>query len=285
MTLLIRDEEDIIESNILYHHAHGVDEFVVTDNGSVDRTLDIIYSLAKTIPMHIFHESSTGYAQYKWVTQMARYASKELSPDWIINADADELFVCRQGTMKSSLARVPPSVAVLKVKRHDFVPVAPSDGAPVPVWMRYRKPVTLNFRGVPHTPKSMHRPDENVQVTQGNHAAYGPKLKNCQDFHEIELFHYPIRTYPQFESKVRTAGYGYASNPEHPPQNGSHKRLWYAMLQEGKLHDEYRTQFYDMARLESALVSGELIEDDCVVGRFERLLIQTHTASTGTACL
>jgi hypothetical protein len=38
MTLKVRDEADILDDNLRYHRALGVDFFVVTDNGSVDGT-------------------------------------------------------------------------------------------------------------------------------------------------------------------------------------------------------------------------------------------------------
>ena len=37
MALKVRDEEDVIEHNLRYHHAQGVDFFIVTDNASIDR--------------------------------------------------------------------------------------------------------------------------------------------------------------------------------------------------------------------------------------------------------
>ena len=38
MALKVRDEGDILEANLRFHHALGVDHFVVTDNGSTDET-------------------------------------------------------------------------------------------------------------------------------------------------------------------------------------------------------------------------------------------------------
>jgi hypothetical protein len=38
MTLLCRDEEDIVGYNIAYHLAQGVDFVIATDNASQDRT-------------------------------------------------------------------------------------------------------------------------------------------------------------------------------------------------------------------------------------------------------
>ena len=42
MTLKVRDEEDVLEANLRYHLAQGIDFFIVTDNGSVDRTPEIL---------------------------------------------------------------------------------------------------------------------------------------------------------------------------------------------------------------------------------------------------
>lgn len=38
LTLLVRDEADIIRSNVQYHLAQGIDHVIVADNGSLDGT-------------------------------------------------------------------------------------------------------------------------------------------------------------------------------------------------------------------------------------------------------
>ena len=45
MTLIVRNEADIIEDNLRYHRAQGVDFFIALDNGSTDGTLEILESL------------------------------------------------------------------------------------------------------------------------------------------------------------------------------------------------------------------------------------------------
>ena len=47
MAFKIRDEGDILEHNLRFHHALGVDHFIVTDNGSTDETVDILGSLRR----------------------------------------------------------------------------------------------------------------------------------------------------------------------------------------------------------------------------------------------
>lgn len=42
MTLLVKNEEDKLEQNLLFHKAMGVDLFIVTDNNSTDKTMDIL---------------------------------------------------------------------------------------------------------------------------------------------------------------------------------------------------------------------------------------------------
>ena len=44
ITLLVRDERDAIRANLEYHLAQGADLAIVTDNGSVDETQEIVTS-------------------------------------------------------------------------------------------------------------------------------------------------------------------------------------------------------------------------------------------------
>ena len=52
MTLKVRDEDDVLEDNLRFHRALGVDFFIVTDNGSVDRTPEILSRyVTRALPM------------------------------------------------------------------------------------------------------------------------------------------------------------------------------------------------------------------------------------------
>ena len=88
MTLLVRDEEDIIAANLSYHLSRGVDHVIVTDNRSVDGTREILEEFAR-LANHADRRRGDDFSQYRWVTRMARMAAR-MGADWVINNDADE---------------------------------------------------------------------------------------------------------------------------------------------------------------------------------------------------
>lgn len=89
MTLLVRDEMDIIEQHLAYHRPK-VDFMVVTDNGSVDGTKEFLEAL-RGPDLILIDEPEHNYQQSKWVTRMINIA-KEHGADWVVNSDADEFW-------------------------------------------------------------------------------------------------------------------------------------------------------------------------------------------------
>ena len=77
MTLMVRDEADIIDTLIKFHLASGVDFIVATDHDSADGTSEILERYAAGGVLHRLAVSSPVKAkrQAEWVTRMARMAS------------------------------------------------------------------------------------------------------------------------------------------------------------------------------------------------------------------
>src|SRR5213080_3553289 len=129
MALKVRDEEDVIESALRYHHAQGVDFFIVTDNGSTDRTPEILGRWVHAGLARVITEPSPELRErgHEWVTRMARLAATEHGADWVVHGDADEFWWPLAGNIKEALAAVPQEYGVVLGPRAELV--ARPDGA------------------------------------------------------------------------------------------------------------------------------------------------------------
>jgi len=259
MTLLVRDEEDVLRANIEFHLAQGVDFFLVTDNKSEDTTPDIIREYEAAGVARYIYEDDDDYNQAAWVTRMARLAAAEYKADWVINNDADEFWWPRKGNLKTAFAAVPDQYNIVVGQRHDFVPLSEEQGSFFDD-MVYRKKVSLNTIGKPLPPKVAHRGDPAVNVHQGNHWA---ELADGERVIEnvLDIFHFPIRRYSQFTNKIIKGGQAYERNTTQNAQAGGTWRKLYKEYQKNGLVDFYRKQSMSTKQLERGLRRGDLIMD------------------------
>lgn len=186
MTILARNEEDIIGKNIEHHISQGVTQFILTDNRSEDKTKKIAEQYKEVI--EIIDEPGEDHNQSKWVTKMAHIACK-LKPDWIIHVDADELW-CGLSQLKNVTGN---HFGSTKMFLHP-----PTESSFNYDSMRHY----LDFEEIKEIPgecKVFHRPDPNIIITHGNHG--------YQNINEVEFtksiwrHHYPIRSYNQLARK------------------------------------------------------------------------------------
>ncbi len=266
LTLLVRDEIDIIQSNIDYHLSNGVDFIIATDNGSVDGTTRILKEYENAGKLEYIYQPPSDFSQGIWVTHMARRAYNHYGADWVINCDSDEFFIPTGASLKESLKetlkRVPEHINFISIQRHDFIQFERDYQDQPSEEMVYRKRYSKNLKGELLPPKVIHRGVKDITVTQGNHNASSQYLQDIEvSFPRINVHHYPIRSFQQFKSKVNNGGSGYAMNQDLPKGIGFHKRYWYELLLEGRLECEYRSHFFNSQRLFEAISSGEVIED------------------------
>jgi glycosyltransferase involved in cell wall biosynthesis len=271
MTLLVRDEEDIVADNLDFHLAQGVDEVIVTDNGSVDGTPEILRSYEARGLVRTIVEPTDDYSQGRWVTRMARLAATEHDADWVINNDADEFWWPRTGTLRSVFEGLAPDVGTVVCHRTNFVP-RPEDGRPYWERMTLRERESLNPVGKPLPPKLAHRAHPEIVVVQGNHRIKGPDVGSKLDDGSIEILHFPMRSYAQFENKIVKGGRAYARNKELPEKTGRTWRRLYETWEQGGLPAHYRENVV----AESA--RDDLIEDTRLRDYLEALRL---SASTG----
>ncbi|HEX6118878.1 MAG TPA: glycosyltransferase family 2 protein, partial [Dongiaceae bacterium] len=262
MTLLCRDEEDIIGYNIAYHLAQGVDFVIATDNASGDRTPAVLERFVRQGTLHLIHEPRLTHDQGVWVTRMAQMAARRFGADWVINNDADEFWISREGTLRTALAVVPGDVACLAVPRSDMLP-ARDARQPFFEAMLIRLAGNESVHGTNQQSKACHRADPVVQVADGNHyvKAHGKRLVERSD-HPLQILHFPLRSAAQLERKVRQGAEALHANPRVEPSIGRHwRKLYRDYLLHGQLADYYHACAPISEQIAAGLAGGRFIQD------------------------
>jgi hypothetical protein len=267
MTLLVRDEEDVLEANLTYHLEQGVDFVVVTDNESSDATPEILRRYAEMGHVHVI-EQTGDLEQAKWVTQMARLAATEFGADWVINNDADEFWWPRASslTLRDVFEAVPEDVGAVVAPRSGFVARPDESGlfADRMTVRNYRSP--RHPKGLQGHPKTAHRGRADVEVGRSNHRVYGEGLRALPGWHPIVIFHYQARDLARFEKKKIHHG----AALERTGLEGSSQVQRYREHVEGvrTVAQHYLEQrVVDDARVATGLADGRYVLDDRL-GRF-----------------
>lgn len=265
LTLLCRNEADIIASSVDFHLSRGVDLIIATDNGSSDGTAAILEGYQRQGVLQLIHEPSHTHDQAVWVTHMARLAAAEHGAHWVIHSDADEFWWESGSDLKAALAAAPAEAEALLVERRNFLPppVDIDPATPFHMGQTIRERLSLNSLGRPLPPKVCHRAHSAIAVSDGNHAVtlHGRTLK-AQACSGIEILHFPVRSYAQLERKIREGAEALARNTRVPAAVGSTWRhLYNHHLVRGTLPAYYAGLRPDPAALATALEKGDLVED------------------------
>jgi len=239
MTLLVKNEEDMLEKNLQFHKAMGVDGFIITDNNSTDRTPEIIQQYQeKGWIWESIKEPGTNYQQKKWVDRMIWIAKRKYHADWVINADADEFWYPASGNLKNFISKTRANVINVKPRS-----VYPEDDKPFWQWNRTVKPVPnyaeYDLSNYPiferQYKKVLHRTTGYIQISMGNHKVVMFPKKSVES--DIYIYHYNIRGRKQFLSKMINGGKQLEQDPN--KNRGRHWRYFYQLYKEQRLEEEY----------------------------------------------
>ena len=268
MTLLVRNEDELIAANLDYHLAQGVDFVIVTDNGSTDATRALLAPYEARGVAHVIDDPTKVHVQARQVTRMARLAAIEHGADWVINNDADEFWWPQIGTLRDVFAAIPDHYGQVLARRSNFVAPPPGDG-PFHRRMVVREARSLTPTGAPLAPKVAHRGRADVRVATGNHHLDHPPLFTAPVPDLIEVFHFPMRTLEQFAQKVEQTGRAYSlRQTRHHEDDGQDQRMLYKLQQRGELRAWFDAHAPSPAAVEAGLRDGTLVLDR----RLERYL-------------
>jgi len=258
MTLLARDEVDIVDAQIKFHLNAGVDFVIATDNLSRDGTTEILESYARAGQLHLLREDSEYLQQSKWITRMGRLAAAEFGADWIIHSDADEFWWPRGESLKDVLASIPARYGIVRALLRHFVPRPDGDS-----FFADRMTVRMSTSAPINDPRSLYRPnlkiihraDPTVTVSIGAQRLVDSTLVPLRAWYPVEFFHFPVRSLEQCERK-------YAHQQTGPGETPSpyYDRVR-SLLDEGRLDELYESLLVDDAALERGLEDGSLVID------------------------
>ena len=259
VTVMVRDEIDIIAAMVEHHLAQGADLIIATDNGSVDGTAEVLQRYADLGVLELHHDPVFRKQQHAVVTGMARRAYTQHQADWVINADADEFWapVDKRLTLHDALARIPVSLNAFTAPVTNLVgpPAMRGSGIDRLVWRDHRTQEQLNEVGIYAQPTSdaVHRGDPNVVVAQGNHFVSLESKGQPEAADALEVLHLPWRSWTQLEQKVVHAGRAYEANPDLKPSKNHHGMADYRRHLAGRL----LYAFLLRQPLERDLIAGE----------------------------
>jgi Glycosyl transferase family 2 len=200
MTLLVRDEADVVETWLRYHLARGVDVVIATDHRSIDGTSEILHEHARDGRVVVLREEAGGIRQSEWTTRMSRLAATEHGADWVIPSDADEFWWPRGGSFAEILACVPERFGVVRGLMRNFV-LVPGAGA-VFERLTVRARATADLTSQYHAQvKVAHRGVADATVGVGNHDADGTGLRVIREWFPLEVLHFPLRSVDQLVDK------------------------------------------------------------------------------------
>jgi hypothetical protein len=260
MTLVVRDEEDILEANLDHHLAQGVDVILAVDHGSSDGTTQILSRYAADGHVHWRRDDEPAFDQARHVNRLLRIAADEHGADWVIHGDADEFWMPAAGSLRDVFAAVPARYGYLVAERNNFLPTD-DDGRPFHQRIVVRERRSLNLRGTALGPKVAQRPQAATAVSHGNHELVSPVLEAAPDIGAVEVLHFPMRSFQQFERKVVQGGAGLEALSDRPPELGIHQLQLLAIQRRGELSSYYASTHLDPGQIERGLELGDLVED------------------------
>lgn len=275
MTMVVRDEEDILEKNIEYHLGAGVDKIIVMDNGSVDGTMDILDKYQKKGVVDYEVKKERNFSQGIWMSQLMSKATKKYGADFVINSDADEFWVPRYFNLKTMIL-ADSDFDVISVAVRNYLPIGRdktqffdfgdflycvSKTIPIPS-LEERKVEDLWLY---EYARKLITSSKVTGIGYGNDTAVSSDSLKKILTNNILIHHFPVRSWENFERKVKIGGENLARSQNKDLTISWQRRWWYQIYLDGNLKDEYRRQTM-IDKLDELLAAGIIKKERSICG-------------------
>jgi len=261
MTLLARDEIDVVDAWLAFHLNAGVDLVIATDNLSQDGTTEVLEEYARSGQVHLIREPGEDLRQDEWVTRMARLAATDYGADWVINSDADEFWWPRGASLSEVLAAVPPRYGTVGAFLRVFCPRPGEEPFADRMTVRFSALAPINDPASLYKPirKVIHRGHPEIRVTRGNHALVDSPFAPLRGWFPIECFHFPLRSAAQCAHKAKLQGEAFEQHIARPPT--AYHADMFSALRSGRIDEYYERLVVSDDELQHGVADGRLVVD------------------------
>jgi glycosyltransferase involved in cell wall biosynthesis len=258
--LVVRNEVDIIRTNVLYHLSLGLDRLLIVDNGSSDGTDRVLRELGEKDPRRVRWTREEGlWRAGDFFTRLAREAYRE-GADWVVPIDADEFWHAPGGDLRRVLeeseagALGAPGLnfiqrreqeesspdALLHMTRRVPEPVAAARGNRKPV-AELVESQQIGSVEIEPVRKWISRPTAAIEMFRGNgRVEEVAGLKRVTD--GIVRLHAILRSRARLEAKAE--GGERSKQAGSKPNQSSHLMRWKRLKDEGLLEQEWAANSY-----------------------------------------
>lgn len=274
MTLLVRNEKDIIRHNIDFHLSKGVDFIIATDNDSTDGTREILAEYEKRGILHVIDEKGKDHDQAGWNNHMTTIARDKYNADIVFHCDADEFWHPRAGNLKYEILKRPEDILIVDVVNILLSDKSGKETFPEDAKYAVVDPLVAedyindtkdtNFFYFKYPPKVIFKLKNKLFfVSQGNHFVTNKDSSVAEGISkDILIYHYPIRNKAQFFQKTIQSGSSHERNKKLDKKMGFHVRRWYKSYKKGLLDKEYKKLILKDTEVNEFLKQGFVEEID-----------------------
>jgi hypothetical protein len=275
MTLIVRNEADVIEDNLRFHRALGVDFFIALDNGSTDGTVEILKRHEQAGILKLVKMSGPMLrVQRQGATEIGRLAH-EMGADWVVHNDADEFWWPITGNLKQALAQIPEQFGIVLAPRTEFIARPDGEGAFADRMVireaRFRRPPKTAHRAHPlikmwerhpidvwvksdRSPRSGLVGKPALRIESNHRDDPGLELVMAPEF-PVGVLHFPLRSFEQYRRKVDLVAQNRLFD-----RNAEAQALRDA-YEAGRLKELYDALVPDDGEVSRGLAEGWLVED------------------------
>jgi hypothetical protein len=270
------DQGDILKDYIEWHLNLGVDFIIARDCGSSDNTHEILNLFSNRGQLQWFLMPDRNISKYSPADTLAKMAIDQHGADWIIMSDVDE-FLCPQGDdLRTILQRAAADgVTAISVPCFNMTGRIPESGerATETLTLRVDQPVIEtpeHWRSgnipVPYIfmrshSKTIARTSAFVEYGPGSHTV-NTACGRTEHLPDLHLLHYPIRGFDKLQTKIANASAFFEENKHLEAWWAWQWRRWIRLDREGRLREDWETQFVSPARAEELIRDGICTVDE-----------------------